>query len=222
MSAAEFVPLHYAAKAFNIPDEVLLRLLHSGKLPEAVKIEDRWSVPLHVLPDIAQRERFAFDLTVNNSKPKPAATQNREATQVKQLERRVSSETMAAHAAIVLAKTQTTAARAETQELIRRIRKLQNELEDKTIAQENTSKELNQSRVIISQLDQQRGIAEARIEEIRAQLDQERFERAALAARYSALEYERNDLLMCLDWVAKRRLERRKTGQQEIRNKLLN
>ena len=101
---------------------------------------------------------------------------------------------MAAHAAVVLAKTQATAARAETEQMSRQLRLAAQDLDAERAERERATAELSEVQAVNAELDKLRAVAEARAEEIRQQLAHERAQRSFLAQRIGTLERERDDL----------------------------
>ena len=104
MSTVDLLEIHHAAEAFGVSKETLLRRLDGGGLPEAIRHDGSWTVPTKALTAIAEREGWRLDLTTDAAASQLAAVPG-------QLDRYI-NETMAAHAAVVLAKTQASAARA--------------------------------------------------------------------------------------------------------------
>jgi hypothetical protein len=202
VNGAELVELTEAARAFGISQSTLRGRLEGGAVPEAVKDDDGWSLPASALATIAEREGWPLDLT--GRRPAPSDIPE-------QLERYI-SETLAAHAAVVLAKTQATAARAETQELGRRLRVAAQDLDAERAERERATAELARIKEDNAELDKQRAVAEARTDEIRQQLAHERSQRSFLAQRIGTLERERDDLHAALGWIGRRRLRRTQTA----------
>lgn len=124
-----------------------------------------------------------------------------------QLERYI-SETLAAHAAVVLAKTQATAARAESEQMSRKLRAAANDLDAERAERERATAELAEINASNAELDKRRAVAEARTDEIRQQLAHERAQRSFLTQRIGTLERERDDLHAALGWVGRLRLRR--------------
>lgn len=201
MNGAELVQLSEAARAFGVSKKTLQSRLEGGAVPEAVQAEDSWSLPTRALAAIAEREGWPLDLT--GKRPAPS-------DMPEQLDRYI-SETLAAHAAVVLAKTQATAARAESQEMSRKLRLAANDLDAERAERERTTADLDVANQRVAELDKQRAVAEARTDEIRQQLTHERSQRSYLAQRIGMLERERDELQAVLGWRGRRRLRRTKT-----------
>jgi chromosome condensin MukBEF ATPase and DNA-binding subunit MukB len=204
VNGAELVELTEAARAFGISQATLRSRLEGGAVPEAVRWENGWALPTAALAAIAEREGWPLDLT--GRRPGPSEIPE-------QLERYI-SETLAAHAAVVLAKTQATAARAETEQMTRKLRSASQDLDAERAERERATAELAEIQADNAELDKKRAVAEARTDEIRQQLAHERAQRSFLAQRIGTLERERDDLHAALGWIGRRRLLRR--GQQPV------
>lgn len=196
MHGAELVELSEAADVFGVSPDALRERLETGSVPEAVRHGDQWTVPTTALNEIAEREGWSLDLTTGAESP---------ADVPQELERYL-SETLAAHAAVVLAKTQATAARAETEQMTRKLRTAAQDLDAERAERERAIAELADAQARSAELEKQWAVAEARTEEIRQQLAHERTQRSFLAQRISTLERERDDLHAALGWIGRRRL----------------
>lgn len=196
MHGAELVELTEAARAFGISEATLKSRLEGGAVPEAINRGDAWALPAAALAAVAEREGWPLDLTGR----RPGANDIPE-----QLERYI-SETLAAHAAVVLAKTQATAARAESEQMTRKLRLAAQDLDAERAERERATAELTNVLAANGELEKQRAVADARTEEIRQQLVHERTQRSFLAQRIGTLERERDDLHAVLGWVGRRRL----------------
>lgn len=203
MNSADLLEIEHAAEAFGVSKETLLRRLDGGGLPEAVRRGGSWTVPTEALNAIAAREGWPLDLTTNDNAPRLAAVPD-------QLDRYI-NETMAAHAAVVLAKTQATAARAEARDLTRRVRQLTDDLEAERAERERVTAALSAAEKAQAILERDRAVAEARADELRKQVDQERIERSMLGSRIGLLEADREEAIISMDWWSRRRYERRQS-----------
>ena len=202
MNGAELVELTEAARAFGISQKTLQGRLEGGAVPEAVRQDTEWSLPSKALAAIAEREGWPLDLT--GSRPAPSEIPE-------QLDRYI-SETLAAHAAVVLAKTQATAARAESQEMARKLRLSANDLDAERAERQRALVDLEAAKTSAADMDKDRAVAEARADEIRQQLEHERSQRSFLAQRIGKLEHERDELHAALGWLGRRRLRRSNEG----------
>ncbi|MEM9654920.1 MAG: hypothetical protein AAGA65_22705, partial [Actinomycetota bacterium] len=146
MNGAELVELTEAARAFGISQQTLRGRLEGGAVPEAVRNETEWSLPSRALAAIAEREGWPLDLT--GERPAPSDIPE-------QLDRYI-SETLAAHAAVVLAKTQATAARAETQELAKKLRRAGDDLDAERAERERALSDLETTKSAVAEMDKER------------------------------------------------------------------
>ncbi len=119
------------------------------------------------------------------------------------------TDTVAAHAAVVLAKTQAAAARAEASDLGRRVRRLRADLETERERRAQLEAQLAAASRAQAILERDRAVAEARADELRRQVEQERLERSMLADRLGALEADREEAITSMDRWSRRRYERR-------------
>ena len=200
MTSAELLEIDHAAEAFGVSKETLLRRLDGGGLPEAVRQNGNWSLPTGALNAIAEREGWPLDLTTDNPTRKLAARPEK-------LDHYV-NETMAAHAAVVLAKTQATAARAEARDLNQHVMDLTNELEAEMEARQKALADLSVAEKAQAVLERDRAVADARADELRSQLEQERVERSLLASRVGVLEADREEAINSMGWWTRRRYDR--------------
>jgi hypothetical protein len=200
MSSADLLEIQDAAEAFGVSEELLMQRLDNGDLPEAVERDGGWSVPTAAMSTIAEREGWPLDLTGS-----PGSARLTPAPE--QLDRYV-NETMAAHAAVVLAKTQATAARAEARDLSHQVTLLTEDLESEQTARERLEAALSAAEKAQAVLERDRAVAEARADELRSQLEQERLERSLLASRIGVLEADREEAITSMGWWSRRRYDR--------------
>lgn len=199
----EALEIDIAAEAFGVSPDTLRQRLDGGAMPEAIKHDGRWALPSDALATIANREGWSLDLTSRGPTllpPIPA-----------QVDRYI-NETMAAHAAVVLAKTQATAARAEAQALARQIRTLTDDLETERAESERATEALAASEKSLAIIERDKAVSEARAEEVRKQVEQERVERSLLSKRIGTLEADREEALASMGWWSRRRYERRRNS----------
>lgn len=207
MVFADVLQLDLVAEVFGVSTDVLMQRLDRGGLPEAIHLDGNWSVPTELLPTIAAREGWSLSLdepSLNLPEARPEF-----GPAVPELERQT-NETMAAHAAVVLAKTQASAARAESVDLGRQLRSLRAELD--ALRQENSRLQSQLSVADKEQavLERDRAVAEARAEELRRQVEQERVERSMLATRIGALEADREEAITSMGRWSRRRYQQRR------------
>ncbi len=206
MVFADVLRLDLVAEIFGVSTDTLMQRLDRGGLPEAVHNDGDWSVPTGALPLIAEREGWTLSLDESSSNlPAPTPELPAPPADVET----ISSETMAAHAAVVLAKTQASAARAEASDLTRQLRKLRAELETARHEVATLKSQMTAAQREQAVLERDRAVAEARADELRGQVEQERVERSMLAARIGVLEADREDAITSMDRWSRRRYERR-------------
>jgi chromosome segregation ATPase len=125
---------------------------------------------------------------------------------------RCRDETMAARSALVLAETQATAARAEAGDLASQVRRLAEDLEAEQAERERASAELSEVEKQLAIIERDKAVAEARAEELRGQVEQERLERGLLSARIGALEADRELAIATMGWWSRRRWQQGRAG----------
>ena len=135
------------------------------------------------------------------------AFQPRLAAVPEQLDRDI-NETMAANAAVMLARTQASAAQAEA-------RQLSDDLEAERSERERLMAEAAEANKAQAVLERDKTVAEARTEEIRQQIEQQRIERSLMASRIAALEADRDAAVMSMSYWSKRRYQRRRTSTRK-------
>lgn len=203
VNSADLLELGDAAEAFGVSAETLLGRVDGGCLPEAVERDGTWAVPSDALATIAEREGWPLDLTAGQPNRHPTAIPE-------QLDRYI-NETMAAHAAVVLAKTQAAAARAEARDLAQRVRQLGDDLDVERAERERATAALATAEKAQAILERDKAVAEARADEVRKQVEHERIERSLLVSRIGALEADREEALTSMGWFSRRRYERRRS-----------
>lgn len=204
MTSVDLVAIDHAAEALGVTTETLMRRLDGGGLPEAVHRNGTWNVPSGALADIAAREGWPLDLRSESDLERLSRVPE-------QLDRYI-NETMAAHAAVVLAKTQAAAARAEARDLAKRTRELAEDLEAERIETDRLQAILTASERAQAILERDKAVAEARSDEVRKQVEQERIERSLLAKRVGELEADREEAMASMGWWSRRRYDRRRPG----------
>jgi chromosome segregation ATPase len=183
-----------------------LARLDVGALPEAVERDGVWTVPAEALTSIAEREGWPLDLTAQGqSSASAGAAEYRD---------RYLSDTTAAHAAVVLAKTQASAARAEAGDLAIKVRRLTNELDAEQAGGEQLAADLGAAEKELAIVERDRAVAQARADELRTQIDQERVERGLLSSRIGVLEADREAAIAAMGWWSKRRYKRLRAGSK--------
>ncbi|MEM8922182.1 MAG: hypothetical protein AAGD35_01690 [Actinomycetota bacterium] len=206
MVSADVLHIDAAAEMLGVSTDALLQRLDGGDLPEAVRLDGTWCVPAVSLAAIAEREGWPAE----SGTDRLAARQAESALDLTAGDR-TPSETAAAHAAVVMAKTQASAARAEADDLGRHVQQLTAEVERLQADNERLASKLSAAARAQAVLERDRAVSEARADELRRQVDQERVERSMLAARIGALEADREDAIGAMDRWSRRRYERRQS-----------
>jgi len=98
------------------------------------------------------------------------------------------SEISTAHAAVVLAKIQATAAREESKDLIHKLKNTELTLAAEKLEKKEISVELDETRVQYIKIDKELAIEKARLEELRKRADQEYYEKLRLSKKLELLE----------------------------------
>ena len=205
MGTADVVAIADAAEIFGVPTETLMKRLDRGGLPEAVNHSGSWCVPSASLTQIADREGWSVRIDPSASDA-PADT----ALDLTPPDR-ATHETMAAHAAVVLAKTQAAAARAEVADLDRRLAQATTALDRERSETARLRAQMSAAERSQAVLERDRAVAEARADELRRQVEQERIERSMLAERIGALEADREEAISAMSRRSRKRYEQRRS-----------
>lgn len=192
MTQADLVQIAQAARSLGVPADLLETKAELGAVPEAVRSDSTWMIPARALARIAKREGWTLDLTGSE----PRATSGND---------RATTETLAAQAAIMLAKTQASAARVESQDLLRRLRIAQQAADADRADADRARDELAATERELAQLQRAKAVAEAQAEELRRFLEREQTQFRFMGERVAALEQERDQLLASLGWLGRRR-----------------
>jgi len=193
--------LTQAARSLGITDAVLSDRVEHGTVPEAVLRSGDWFIPMASLGHIAEREGWHLDLTANHEPSGATASTGRYAT-----------DALAAQAAVLVAKTQATAARIENQSLFRRLRQANTTAAADRAARQETADALAEAEAALSELRRTQAVAEAKLDELRNQLDHDDRQFQFMVDRISTLETERQRLHQSLGWFG--RLKYRRLLQQ--------
>lgn len=102
------------------------------------------------------------------------------------------AEISAAHTAVVLAKTQATAAMEETKELSRKVKLLEVDLESETLEKNDLIEELSETRDEYIKIDKLLAIEKTKLGEIRKRAELEHYEKLRLAKKLELLEDNRH------------------------------
>ncbi len=198
MNGTDLVQIPEAADAFGISQGTLKRRLEQGAVPEAVEEHGTWTVPSSALKAISEREGWPLDLTGKRLTASALP---------QQLDRYI-SETMAAHAAVVLAKTQAAAAQAAADDLSRELRVAQQDLDAEMAERERSVHELSETKQEVVRLEKDLAVSNARVREVRDQVEYERAERIRMTDQVIRLERERDVLWASVGWWGRHRMQR--------------
>ncbi len=182
---AALLQLADAANAFGISRDTLQSHLDAGDIPEAVWGFSGWEFPADALQVIAEREGWPLDLTGRRPSVDEIPTQ---------LDRYI-SETVAAHAAVVLAKTQASAARAEALELGQQLESSNQRFEVEQRLRKDAEVRLAEVLADAQRIRTERDAALARIDEVRQELNYERSRSAHLHRELNGLYNRQVDIV---------------------------
>jgi hypothetical protein len=192
VTQADLVQIAQAARSLGVPADLLETKAELGAVPEAIRSDTSWMIPATALAHIAEREGWTLDLT--GAEPRTVGGNDRATT-----------ETLAAQTAVMLAKTQASAARVESQDLLRRLRVAQQAAEADRAEATLARDELAAAEKELAQLQRAKAVAEAKAEELRRFLEREQAQFRFMSERVAALEQERDQLLASLGWIGRRR-----------------
>jgi hypothetical protein len=192
VTQADLVQIAQAARSLGVPADLLETKAELGAVPEAIRSDTSWMIPAKALAHIAEREGWTLDLT--GAEPRAVAGNDRATT-----------ESLAAQTAVMLAKTQASAARVESQDLLRRLRVAQQTAEADRAEATLARDELAAAEKELAQLQRAKAVAEAKAEELRRFLEREQAQFRFMSERVAALEQERDQLLASLGWIGRRR-----------------
>ena len=96
--------------------------------------------------------------------------------------------------------------------MARRLRQLGDDLDAQRSEVDRLQSDLTDSHRARALLERDHAVAEARADELRRQLEQERFERARLASRIGVVEADREEAITSMGWFSRRRYHRRRAG----------
>lgn len=166
------IGLNGAAEAFGISVDTLRRRIKSEKLPEAAltqgKFGDTYELPMADLAQIAEREGWILDLTNLDAQSSPSAAHGQS----------INFELIE----------QLTEAKVEAQSSTRHAEELERKNQQLTSDLENERKALNEVTEELIESDKAKAVAEARVDELRKQVDQAAQERDSLGQSMRELE----------------------------------
>jgi len=121
---------------------------------------------------------------------------------------RYSGDALAAQAAVLLAKTQATAARVESRDLLRRLREATTAAEADRAARAQAAQTLADLQRELEDARRDRAVAEARLTEVRSRLSNDDHQFQFMVDRIKSLEQERHRLSRSLGWFGRFRYRR--------------
>lgn len=124
-----------------------------------------------------------------------------------------------AHTAVVLAKTQASAAREEARALAQRLNEIDQSLKTETDKQQELIEQLDSTQQECLVLDKELAVNQTRLEEIADRAEHEYKERLKLAKKIERLEQEKDELHASMGWWSRRR--NRKLSSRMIEDSFL-
>ncbi len=196
------LPIQHAARALGVPDDQIRRLAMQGTIPGAVDRSGEWLIPTMSLVTIARQQGWTLDLAALQHQLDEHALS------------RYSGDALAAQAAVLLAKTQATAARVESRDLLRRLREAMSAAEADRAARAEAAETLADVQRELEEARRNQAVAEARLTEMRNRLSSDDQQFQFMADRIKNLEQERHRLSRSLGWFG--RLRYRRLAEREL------
>ncbi len=196
------LPIQHAARALGVPDDQLRRLAKQGTVPGAVDRGGEWLIPTMSLVAIAKQQGWTLDL---------AALQQQLDEQSLS---RYSGDALAAQAAVLLAKTQATAARVESRDLLRRLREATTTAAADRAARVEATRTAAKLERELEEARRSHAVAEAKLTELRTRLSSDDQQFQFMVDRIKSLEQERHRLTRSLGWFG--RLRYRRLVEQDL------
>lgn len=190
------LPIQHAARALGVPDDQIRRLAKQGSIPGAVERNGEWLVPTMSLVTIARQQGWTLDLAALQHQLDEHALS------------RYSGDALAAQAAVLLAKTQATAARVESRDLLRRLREATTAAAADRAARAEATETLADLRRELEEVRRNHAVAEARLTEIRSRVTSDDQQLQFMADRIKSLDEERHRLNRSLGWFGRLRYRR--------------
>ena len=189
------LPIQHAARALGVPDDQLRRLAEQGSIPGAINRDNDWLIPTSSLMTIARRQGWPVEMAVLQRELDDDSIS------------RFPGDVLAAQAAVLLARTQATAARVESRSLLQRLRETTATAEADRVARRKAAESVTGLRAELEAARREAAVAEARLAEIQARLSSEEGQLEHLVGRIAELEQERARLTRSLGWLGRRRYE---------------
>ncbi len=190
------LPIQHGARALGVTDHELRRLAEQGAVPGAVERDGQWLIPTTALVPVAKQQGWTLDLALLQQQLDEQGVG------------RYTGDMMAAQAAVLLAKTQATAARVESRDLLRRLREETARAEADRAARLEAAEALADSEQEMQRVRRHHAVAEARLAELRRQLAGEDQQIQFMIDRINSLEQERFRLSQSLGWLGRLRYRR--------------
>ncbi|MDH3299027.1 MAG: hypothetical protein OES24_00805 [Acidimicrobiia bacterium] len=167
-----------------------------GTIPGAVDRDGEWLIPTMSLMTVAKQQGWTLDLAALQHQLDEHALS------------RYSGDALAAQAAVLLAKTQATAARVESRDLLRRLREATATAEADRAARAAAAESLGDLQRELEEARRNKAVAEARAVELTTRLSSEDQQFQFMVDRIKSLEQERDRLNQSLGWLGRLRYRR--------------
>lgn len=215
MSRAFVLGVDHAAQALGIPRETLVEKLDSGELPEAISRQGKWMLRTDVLATIAEREQWPLakasvePALIEIPEPPIAGPPVPDDQQppVHQANHSTSDPvpphtTSSAKASLGL---------ANPKEVQSQMTDLVSPTTPTEVELARLSTELGEADHRLALTERDRAIANARVEELRRQIEHERLERSALISKIRTLEADQQYAVQAMSRRSKRRYLKRRS-----------
>lgn len=190
------LPIQHAARALGVPDDQIRRLAKQGSIPGAVDRGGEWLIPTMSLVTVAKQQGWTLDLAALQHQLDEHALS------------RYSGDALAAQAAVLLAKTQATAARVESRDLLRRLREATTAAEADRAARAQAAQTLADLQRELEVARRNQAVAEARLTEVQTRVSSDDQQFQFMIDRIKSLEQERQRLSRSLGWLGRYRYRR--------------
>ena len=186
------VPIVQAARSLGVPVDLVKSQVERGQLPAIRDGNGQWLVERSAVDTLATSQGLQLDLRAGEE-PIVIPTQ---------------SDVLAAQAAVLLAKTQATAARSQSQDFFRRMRDADESAAADRKARHEADQALAEAERSLQELRSSQAVADAKVQELRSQLAKDDRHFQFMVDRISSLEWERHRLTQCLGWFGRIRFRR--------------
>ena len=186
------ISIAQAAQSLGVSAELVGEHIRQGRLQAHRDDDGQWHVSRDSLGRVAQDTGVQLDL---RSVGEPVVVPGQ-------------SELLAAQAAVLLAKTQASAARFQSQAFFQRMRDATEAAEADRQARELADQALIRAERCLEELRRDQAVAEAKIRELRKRLANDERHFQFMVDRITFLERERQRLSRCLGWLGRFRYRR--------------